>query len=222
LSRRGVSVASLDDIVYHPKLGQITVKELVAQLVKEKKLEQQKKRRALVDERKMLFMCAEWLYDIYEDSVYFYAPAKGCRPDVYGIKNKCVDFYELKANYLTWNKGKIHDIPMQNIKYEYNFLRAYINNELKMPEDIEKYTFNFLVTPKTHSKIFSTKIILITNDYCRSFVERFNYGLYILKSRNLINAEIQSKMFNLTDKDAQKRLKFLEPYVKEINSYAKP
>lgn len=218
MAKRKISVASPEDIVFLPGIGEITVRELIARIERERELRDQEKRRNLVDERKMLYLLSGWLYDTYAERVYFYSPAKHCRPDLYGIKDRCVDFYELKAYYMTWEKSTLHDIPMQNIEYEHNFLRAYCDGRLEMPEDVEKYTFNYLITPETYERVKSTRISLIKEDLCLSLIEELGYGVFILHSRDQCAEKISPKVLNLNKESVQERLQTLNPYVKEIGS----
>lgn len=219
MNKRKIHTASLEDIVWLPDVGRITVRELIARLERERELKEQERRKAFVDERRMLFESCWWFYETYGNSVYFYSPAKRCRPDIYGVKDKRVDFYELKAYYMTGKGGKFHYMPMQNVQYEYYFLKkAQQNGELKLPEDIEKYTFNFLITPKTYERVNLTTVSLIRNELCASITKELGYGIYVLKSRNQIVREILPKTFNLDAKNVKERLQILGPFIKEINS----
>jgi hypothetical protein len=199
-----------------PGVGIITIGELKRLLSRERELEKQKSRRAIVDERKMLFMLCEWLRRNYGESVYFYSPTRDCRPDVYCIKDRRCDFYELKSYYMTWYKGKLHDIPMQNIQYEHYFLKAYLDNRSKLPEDVEKYTFNYIVTLKTLDEVKSTQLPLKGHPLCASLTQELGYGLFILHPTDECMEEFKPKVFDLNKSNAEERLKFIQLYFDEI------
>jgi len=217
MNKKKISEDPLDALVFHPKLGIVTVREVVEWLKKEKIRKEREIWRSYIDERKMLFLSCKWFRDIYGKSVYFYSPARKFFPDVWGIKEKRADFYEMKASYMKWNKGKLHDVPMQNIQYEYHFLRAYKQRKLKMPEETEKYTFNFLILPEVYKRVKTTYVSLIKRDLCESFVKELGYGIYILHSADDIEKVISPTVFVLSEDNAENRLKILSVYIRVIN-----
>ena len=206
-------------VVYYP-FGEMQVQDLQKQL-------------NVWSESEVFYLAAPWFRRKYGDNIFFAAPwlksessSKGWKlfqVDLYGTRDSCADFYELKGQYRTWleklSQGiRSPEIPMQCVYYEYLLVNNCLDPDLKVilgkflhfGQEMKSYTFNYMVSLRAYDKAKQAGSLKL--------LENLGYGLIVVRRYDDCFEVVSPITYKLDDATTKQRLNVLEA---ELRHYGK-
>lgn len=176
-------------------------------------------------ETEVFYLASPWFRKKYGENVFFASPwlkskllSKGWslfQIDLYGIRDACTDFYELKGLYRTWSEKfsegvRSPEIPMQCAYYEYLLVKNYLDPDLEVlagkflhfSKKIESYTFNYMVSLRTYDKARQTDSL--------ELLKNLGYGLFVVRGYDNCYEIFSPKIYELNEALSRQRLNILE------------